>query len=183
MGGLSTFGGLQLYEWLTLAGIVLGPISAVAITLVFEGRRQRRDLQVQIARTLMGTRHLPADQAYNGAINLIPIEFNDNAEVMEAWRAYIDATRFTPSEDNRAQVDEVVAARQSTLIFRILGSLKYDISESDIRSSAYASNGFIWRDRLLIDAMASWPRIAATLEKQTESLMQQPAEDGVGKAT
>ena len=162
------FLGLKLYEWLTLLGIIIGPIAAVLITLKFEGRRQRRDLQTSIARTLMSTRHLPADANYNGAINLIPIEFNDNAKIMSAWRAYMESVQFTPTDENRPKHEEIVAARQSTLIFLILKFLGYDLSENDIRTSAYASNGFVWRDNLYLEAMASWPRIAKALERSIE---------------
>lgn len=163
---------MTVYELLTLIGLISGPIAAVVITLWWQARSQKRDLRIQIAKTLMGTRHLPADAAYNGAINLIPIEFNDNVPIMTAWREYMEAVRYQPSPENEKKHDEVISAKQSTLIYRILKHLRYDVSESDIRVNAYASRGFVWREGLMLDAWAAWPRIAKALESQVETLQQ-----------
>ena len=65
--------GLQIYEWLTLAAILIGPIVAVIITLATEARRRTREQQTQTLRMLLSTRHLPSDPAYSTAINMIPI--------------------------------------------------------------------------------------------------------------
>jgi hypothetical protein len=73
---------MHLNDWLTLAAILLGPIVAVAITLWIEGRRRQRDTRMIVLRQLMATRHLPGDPMYSAAVNLIPVEFNDEAEVM-----------------------------------------------------------------------------------------------------
>ena len=162
--------GLKLYEWLTLGGVIVGPIVAVSITLWIEARRGQMEKRSNIARTLMATRHLPADVAYNGAINLIPIEFNGCQPVMDAWRAYIDAVRFMPDAANVDAQNRLVEAKQSDMLFKVLRQCGYRLSESDIQTSAYASKGFIDRDNLLMTALASWPRIAAALETQVTAL-------------
>jgi hypothetical protein len=158
--------GLKLYEWLTLGGVIIGPIVAVAITLIVEGRRQSNDRQANIARTLIGTRHVPADPLYNGAINLIPVEFNKNARVMQAWREYMRLVRQQPTEANAAVHDEDVKAKQSTLIYEILVTLGYTLSESDLRTTAYLSQASVNRELIFLRAWDSWPRIAAALEGQ-----------------
>jgi hypothetical protein len=86
-------------EWLTLAAIVFGPIAAVGITLWIEGRRRRRETRLTVLRQLMATRHLPADPMYSTAVNLIPVEFNDERDVMAAYKAYQEAIRQRPPDD------------------------------------------------------------------------------------
>jgi hypothetical protein len=161
------FLGLRLYEWLTLLGVIAGPIAAVVISLWVERRRRTREQRLQVLRTLLNTRHLPADPGWSGAINLVPVEFNDCSSVMEAWKAYIDCVRYEASPENVHTHYEEMIAKQTTLIFRITRELGFSLPESDIRSSAYASRGFIERDDLYLNALRAWPRIAAALESQT----------------
>lgn len=168
----ASFLGLKLYEWLTLLGIITGPIVAVCITLAIEGRRQKRERRTIIARILMGTRHTPADAQYNGAINLIPMEFNDRKDIMAAWQKYIEAVRLRPTEENRQAQNEIVTATQSTLIYKITKYLGYDISENDIRSTAYLSGGFVDRDNLMLGSWHAMIRIANALERQSETIEQ-----------
>jgi hypothetical protein len=47
-------------------------------------------------RMLLSTRHMPADPLYSTAINLIPADFNDQIEVMDAWRKYHSVVRERP---------------------------------------------------------------------------------------
>lgn len=171
----ATYWGLKLYEWLTLIGVILGPLVAVAISLWVEGRRQSVDRRAVIARTLMGTRHLPADPQYNGAINLVPIEFNNVKPIMTAWHAYIAAVRYQPTEANVQTHIEELAAKQSTLIFQILSHLGYRLSENDIRTTAYTSQAFAARENLFLNAWASWIRIADALEGQAAEATAQQA--------
>lgn len=162
--------GLKLYEWLTLVGIIAGPIAAVAITLWVESRRRDREQQIQVMRMLLNTRHTPADPAYSVAINLVPVEFNKKPKIMAAWQAYIDTVRYTPAPENEGTHLGITVAKQTTLIFEIMKTLGFNLSESDIQTSAYVSKGWVERDDINIAAMRSWPRIADALEFQTRML-------------
>lgn len=170
--------GLKPYEWLTLIGVVTGPIVAVAITLWIEGRRRRRDQQVNTMRMLLNTRHLPSDPAYTVAINTVPIEFNGRPKVMNAWKTYIDAVRFTPTEQNAEAHYADVRIKQTKLIFEIMQDLGFELSETDIQNSAYAAGGFIERDNLSVEGWRAWKRIADALELQTQFLTVQAEEGG-----
>ena len=168
------FWGLKIYEWLTLLGIILGPIIAVLITLWIEGRRRNRDQQVQLMRMLVSTRHLPGDPAYTLAINTIPIEFNHCSRVMNAWKNYIDVVRYQPSSDNADAHLKDTFAKQTKLLFEIMKELGFQLAETDIQNSAYAAGGFIERDNLMLNAWRSWPRIAEALEFQNKMLAHTP---------
>jgi hypothetical protein len=169
------------YEWLTLGGIVLGPIVAVALTLWIEGRRRKRDQQIQLMRMLLTTRHLPSDAAYTIAINTIPIEFNRSSKVMAAWQIYIEAVRYHPSPENAEAQFKDTVAKQTKLIFEIMRELGFKLAETDIQNSAYAAGGFIERDNIMINGWRAWPRIAEALEFQNRTFSASPTIDEEGQ--
>ena len=162
------FFGLKLYELLTIVAILLGPIVAVAITIATDRRRHRSQQQTQTLRTLLSTRHLPADPAYSTAINLIPVDFSGVNSVMDSWHFYIEKIRTVPAPGGEDSHQKEIINKQTKLIFAMMQHLGYGLSESDIDISAYAAQGFIDRDNLGLAALAAWPRIAAALETQTQ---------------
>jgi hypothetical protein len=159
--------GLKFSELVTLIGIIVGPIVAVAMTLVIEAKRRQHDSKIQIMRMILNTRHLPADPSYNAAINLIPVEFNRDKTVMDAWKDYISHVRFKPSDENKNEHNTLSLAKQTTMIFRLMKNLKFNLSETEIQTSAYASEGSIIRDNLYLDSLHANVRIANALEHQT----------------
>jgi hypothetical protein len=171
--------GLRFGEWVSLVGLFLGPIVAVLVTLYIEGRRRTRDQHIQIMRMLLSTRHLAGDPLYSVAINLIPIEFNDSKPIMAAWRTYIEAVRFKPTEDNAEEHNRLLLSKQTKLIFELLKHLKFDLPETDIQTSAYAADAFIQRDNILLGSQIAMADIANSLRRQTDFLQgvpQQPVE-------
>ncbi|MBX7481220.1 DUF6680 family protein [Qipengyuania qiaonensis] len=155
-------------EWLTLLAIVLGPIIAVVITLIIQRTREKRERRLVIVRMLMATRHLPGDPNYSTAINLIPIEFYDEAGVIAALKEYKRATgQDRPIlPDGNARVNQEVATAQIKLISAILQSLGMRVSEADLAVQAYAAGGMIERDNLYLRSLDAQIRTADALEKQ-----------------
>lgn len=162
--------GLKLYEWLTLVGIIVGPIVAVVLTLWIEARRRGHDQQVQVLKALLTTKHLPGDPAYSVAINMIPVEFNRSSIVMAAWHSYMEAVRYRPTVENSDEHFRMTVVKQTKLIFEVMRELGFNLAETDIQTTAYAADGFIQRDNIFIDAWKSWPRIAAALEANNQML-------------
>ncbi len=158
--------GMEIYEFVTLLGLFVGPIAAVLITLWSQSRSGVRDRQTQTLRMLLNTRHLPADPAYSVAINMVPIEFNRQPSIMTAWSSYIAAVRYRASEENKETHNQEINAKQTQLIFEISKYLGYRLSETEIQTSAYASQGFVDREQLNIQAQVAWIRIANALEGQ-----------------
>jgi hypothetical protein len=154
------------YEILTLAGLIVGPLSAVLITLWSQAKSGIRDRQLQTMRMLLNTRHMPADPAYTVAINMIPIEFNKQTAIMSAWHKYIATVHYVASEENKQRHQEEMKANQTKLVFEILRHLKYKLAETDIQTSAYAAQGFVDREALNTQAQVAWIRIANALEGQ-----------------
>jgi len=115
-------------------------------------------------RTLLATRHLPSDANYSTAINLIPMDFNKNKNVMAAHKAYIEDITYKPAPENQAAHEKSVMAKQTALIFEMAKVLGYDLPETYIQTTAYAAGGFIARDNLMLEGWQAWPRIARALE-------------------
>jgi hypothetical protein len=165
--------GLKFSELVTLFGVIVGPIVAVGMTLFVEARRRQRDSRIQIMRMILNTRHLPADPSYNAAINLIPVEFNSDEKIMVAWKEYISHVRVRPSTENRSDHDVLTLAKQTTLIFRLMKNLGFNLTETEIQTSAYASEGSMIRDNLYLASLDAAIRSAVALEKQTTWLENQ----------
>jgi len=157
---------MKLNDWLTLLAIVLGPVIAVSITLWIEHRRRSRERGLQIMRMLLSTRHMPANPQYNAAINLIPAEFNAEREIMDAWRNYNALVREHPRPELADDHQRRVTAAQSTLIYRVMLSVGLKLSEADIQTQAYISQGFVDRDNLYVKSLAALPELAEALKTQ-----------------
>lgn len=169
-------------DWLTLLAIVVGPLVAVGITLWVEGTRRRRDSRVIVLRQLMATRHLPSDPMYSTAVNLIPVEFNDEPEVMSAYKAYQEAIRVRVSDDENenAQAIQVLVSKQTKMIYAIMRSLGLRASEADLPVEAYAARAMTERDALYLASLQGTVRIADALEEQTRMLSMPEGSRGRG---
>jgi hypothetical protein len=174
---------MELRDVLTLIALVVGPVSAVGISLWIEERRRVRDSRLRIIRMLLATRHLPAHADYNAAINLIPLEFNNCEEVMTAWRAYTTLVRIRP--DQQADHQKRMEVAQARLIYEAMVASGLKLSEGDIQTTAYVSDGFANYQRVYIESLQAMPQIAETLKKQaalTEQLVnlaQRPNKDRI----
>jgi hypothetical protein len=169
--------GLQPTEWLTLLAIILGPLFAVIVTILFEAKRRSRDQRLQVFRILMTTRHLPGDANYSNSINLVPIEFHDNRQVINAYNAYIDAVRFKPAEGQEETNNRLLSSKQTKLIYEVAKDLGFKLRESDLEVQAYAAEGFIQRDNRIMDALSAMRNVADILWIQTRLLGGESWED------
>jgi hypothetical protein len=170
---------MTLIEALTVAGLIIGPVAAVGITLWVETRRRKREQRIVVLRHLIATRHFPSDPGFLAAINLIPVEFNDSPRVLIAYREFIEAVGVRLDSVN----DEMILRRSATnltrLIYEISRSLGFGLRETDIQTTAYASEGWVKREALLQDSQQAMRDIAGILAIQTKLMF---ARDQVGQA-
>ncbi|MBD3730363.1 MAG: hypothetical protein IE933_11725 [Sphingomonadales bacterium] len=157
-------------EILTLLAIVAGPIIAVCITLWIDARRRKHEQRVIVLRHLIATRHLPADPGFLTAINLIPVEFNDRPAVIRAYNEFIMASKANLDGKNDEATLQNSATKLTRLIFEISRSLGFDLRETDIQTSAYASDGWVKRDLLAMNSQQAMCNIADILWMQTRLL-------------
>lgn len=164
---------MQMNDWLTLVALILGPVIAVGLTLWIEGERRRRESRLAVLRQLIATRHLPGDPMYSTAVNLIPVEFNDDRQVMEAYKAYQAAVSQPPASEPEAiaVTSQKVAVAQTKMIFAVMTAMKLRASEADLPIEAYAAKGMIERDNLWLNSLRGTVRIAEALELQTKLML------------
>ena len=165
--------GLKFYELLTLIGIIVGPIAAVAISLWIDGRRKDREQKLTILRMLIATRHLPADPAFFTAVNLVPIEFSKSTNVMTAYKEFIEAVAVKIDDTNTQEVSSKTEVKTVRLIYEVARSLGFPLRETDLQTNAYVSRGYGTRDGLLLDSQQAMRDIAMILAVQTRILADQ----------
>ena len=159
---------MQTVDWTAIATIVavlIGPILAVWITRISDGRKEARTRRMDIFRTLMRTRKMPIHYDHVGALNLVEIEFVKDKKVISAWRAYLDnlGEKLPPNADTDTQ-NAFFQKRESLLtklIFEISQVLKFKVQQLDILERNYIPQGWNdedWEQRIarkaLIDVMS-----------------------------
>jgi hypothetical protein len=108
------------FEWLTLIALFTGPAIAVFVTRWVDERRAVFQRRQDIFKTLMRTRRAPTSPEHVGALNLIELEFQNEADIITRWKAlyghFAAQHQRTPSEAVDAQAlptDEVARRDQS----------------------------------------------------------------------
>lgn len=76
---------------INVLAILFSPAIAVAVTLWFERRKDRRASKVWILNTLMQTRHhsSPSDEQVR-ALNMVDVVFRNSTEVRSLWHEYFN---------------------------------------------------------------------------------------------
>lgn len=69
---------------------LFGPVFAVQAQKFVERRREQKQRRIAVFRALMTTRAVGLSPAHVEALNIVPIEFYGNANVVDAWKVYIN---------------------------------------------------------------------------------------------
>ena len=140
-------------EWANIIALIVGPVVAVVFSIAWARVAAVRDRRTALLRQLVTMRYTPGDHGFSQAINMIPLEFNTVPNVMEAWRAYIDAA------NKQAMAPETTA----NLIASIMIALGYKTHEAGgtVRSGYY-STGLAGTVNLQTEALKSVVAIAGT---------------------
>ena len=74
---------------INIIAIVLGPIVAVLITLIYQSNKEKRDSKMRLFTTLMAYRKtFPPPMAWVESLNLIDVVFSKNTKVVQLWHEY-----------------------------------------------------------------------------------------------
>lgn len=77
-------------EQAMLVSVLLSPVIAVAISLWYQHRKERRDTKRWVLSTLLSTRHSAVTDEQVRALNLIDLVFHDAQKVRVLWHEYFD---------------------------------------------------------------------------------------------
>ena len=129
---------------LTIVAIVVGPISAVLITLWRDSRRAKLQRQWDIFRNLMRHRTTPLHVEFVGSLNLIEVEFADDKRVVENWKKLLVLFEklATVPEKQFAEVSQERFEAQTRLLDAIAKNLGLQIEQLDIQSGGYSPKGW-----------------------------------------
>ncbi len=140
----------------TIIAVVLGPILAVWITRIIDDRRAQQTRKMDIFRTLMRTRRTPIHFEHVGALNLVEVEFSENKDVVDAWKAYLkNLGEELPPLEQKDRHDKAVKDRDALLtklIYEISVVLKFRVQQLDILEGNYVPQGWHdddWEQRLV----------------------------------
>lgn len=128
---------------------VFGPITSTLIAVYYtryaDRRRLRLDRQMAIFRDLMKTRAYRLHADHVMALNLIPSDFCDDADVMEKFKAYIDHLyRQAPTNEPDSQrFNEEGEMLFGKLLVSVGRALDIEVDGEEIRHFRYTPGGWI----------------------------------------
>ena len=154
--------------WAAISAGIIGPITAVVITLVWEKVRRTRELKLNTLQNILVTRGRYSEPLYSATIRSVPIVFSKNKKVMNAYLNYMDATRNIPNDENREKVNNESARRESILITEMLTNVGYKGLTAE-KVESYTSVGLVNRDILVENALVALPIIAINARKSAEA--------------
>jgi len=157
---------MTLTEILTVGAIVVGPAFGAWLTRWLDDRRETNKRKFDIFRTLMRTRKMPIHIEHVSALNLVEVEFNENTNVIAAWKSYLTSLgESLPPLDDKEKNDAVAKKRDSLLtklLSEIAKCLNVKIEQLSILEGNYIPQGWVdedWEQRLvrrsLIDVLTA----------------------------
>jgi hypothetical protein len=141
-------------NWIDVAALIIGPVSAVVITLIWERVRRSRERRVQLLQTIMALSVTPANAWFTNAINTLPFEFAGNAEVLSARLRLLE----------KGLQDEEVIRRIDALIWAIMKALGMKVPVTPTPQERYFARGLGEHEERLIAALLALPKIAEAAE-------------------
>jgi Family of unknown function (DUF6680) len=115
-------------ETMNLLAIIFSPAIAVIITLLYQKRKEKRDIKIRIFQTLMAHRKSnPPHPALVEVLNVLDVVFADTTEVVRLWHEYYDLV------DTRPLNVQAMNHKYSDLLFAIAQHLGYGkLKQTDI---------------------------------------------------
>ena len=149
--------GIRLEGWLIIAAVILGPILALWAQRYSERRRDERARKLWLFRELMATRTIRLSGRHVEALNHIDLEFDPkkkaDANVLTAWKTYLDVLTDTPKDDaQRAARYEKREECFVDLLWTIGTHLGFSFDKIAIKRDAYSpiAHGELEDDQRLI---------------------------------
>jgi hypothetical protein len=164
------FAGMKLYELLTLLGIILGPIAAVAITLGYERHRKTRDARMQVLRQLISTYKFAGDPNWTVGVNMVLVEFGNVKRVRDARKAYVEWAYTPIVVGSEGAHGAQMMTRQTALIYEVARALGFKLTEGELSTQVYAAGGLMNRDALYVDSLRAMRDLADSMKRSADAV-------------
>lgn len=163
-----------------LLAVLLGPILAIQVQKFIEKLEESKNRKLRIFRTLMATRATPLVNSRIEALNLIDIEFQDEAAVLEQWKICLDHLYDCPSnlESSTLSADlniwnDRLKDKSARLLQAMAEALNYRFDEVQIKKGAYIPKAHVDLEeetyllrKNLIDVMAGKRSISVRIKNE-----------------
>ncbi|WP_171124551.1 MULTISPECIES: DUF6680 family protein [unclassified Ruegeria] len=140
-----------LYAILTLAAIVIGPISAVLITRWLDDRSEAKRRRFELFKDLMQTRGIRLDPVHVAALNIVELEFYDKQAVRAAFQKYIEHLSAPEPNSSDEDLNRHYDHRSDLfmdLVHQIGIVVGYNFDKRELERRSYVPKG--WNDENFI---------------------------------
>jgi len=135
---------MEVKDWLILLATLAAPLFAVQVTQFLDRKRQQRDEQLRVFKTLMATRAANLDPRHVEALNMIDVVFHSNAkvqiEIRRLWKQYLDhlSDKTYPKDSwGSRRVELLVELLHAIAVF-----LGFDFDKTHIKNQCYYPEGY-----------------------------------------
>jgi hypothetical protein len=138
-----------------VAATIIGPLSAVLITLWHQDRSQKYQRRLHIFRLLTQWRGNWLHPDWVGALNLIPVEFAGKTDVLHSFNLLIEKLTdpgFGAEGEELSQAYNRAEAVFIELMQKLARILRIDLAGLDLRTRLYAPRGW-WREQQATQAL------------------------------
>jgi hypothetical protein len=123
-----------MFEWITIAAIIAGPVLALFIQRVLDWWRERDKRRKSLYFTLMGTRAMFNSPEHVQALNSIDVVFRKDEDIGKLWKKVLDHLALdTASNDWGHILDDL----RSDLYRKIGDTLGYKYTTDYIKRGIY----------------------------------------------
>ncbi len=135
---------MQLNDWLVVLATLLSPLIALQVSELITRRRQVRDEQFRVFKTLMSTRASNLDPRHVECLNLIDVVFHSSAkkevDIRSLWKQYLHhlGDRNYPKDSWGAKRVELLVE----LLHSMATFLGYDFDKTHIATQCYYPDGY-----------------------------------------
>src|SRR5712664_1308158 len=119
---------METRDIISIIAILVGPVTAVSITLWWQRRKEKRDRKLALFTTLMAHRRAsPPTYEWVNALNLIDVVFADNPKVLTLWHElYLMLQNPNPTQAQGHKYLELLSVMAASLGFRHLQQTDID---------------------------------------------------------
>ena len=135
---------MQLNDWLVVTATLLSPLIALQVSELISRRRQVREEQFRVFKTLMSTRASNLDPRHVESLNLIDVVFHSSSkkeiEIRRLWKQYLHhlSDRNYPKDSWGAKRVELLVE----LLHSMASFLGYDFDKTHITTQCYYPDGY-----------------------------------------
>ncbi len=98
-------------------------------------------------------------------MNLILVEFANHKDVMAARKEYLAVASQRAQPGGEREHGDRIQVKQIALVYRVSKALGYRITEGELKTEAYISEGMLNRDNILIDSQKAMRDLATAQQR------------------